>query len=132
MAVQTGLASQKSENEGLVVNIKAKRQYEIYVGRGSDWGNPFSHKQGTQARFVVATRADAIERYREHLWRRIRDEGAPLVHRLAQLNGKVLGCYCKPAACHGDVLVVAARWAARENERAVLDEIERVFGATGS
>ncbi|ASF45912.1 DUF4326 domain-containing protein [Methylovulum psychrotolerans] len=23
---------------------------------------------------------------------------------LLQLRGKVLGCHCKPAACHGDVL----------------------------
>ena len=28
-----------------------------------------------------------------------------LLDALHELKGKRLGCYCKPAACHGDVLV---------------------------
>jgi hypothetical protein len=27
-----------------------------------------------------------------------------LLRRIPSLNGKVLGCYCAPAACHGDML----------------------------
>ena len=28
-----------------------------------------------------------------------------LLSCLGELKGKVLGCFCKPKACHGDVLV---------------------------
>ncbi|MFC1766370.1 DUF4326 domain-containing protein, partial [Planctomycetota bacterium] len=28
-----------------------------------------------------------------------------LLKCLGELKGKVLGCFCKPLACHGDVLV---------------------------
>jgi hypothetical protein len=27
-----------------------------------------------------------------------------LMAALGEIRGKVLGCWCKPAACHGDVL----------------------------
>ncbi|PSR31594.1 MAG: hypothetical protein C7B46_16630, partial [Sulfobacillus benefaciens] len=47
-----------------VVHCK-KAPYDVYIGRPSKWGNPFSHKPGTQARFVVASRDAAIAAYRE-------------------------------------------------------------------
>jgi hypothetical protein len=28
-----------------------------------------------------------------------------LFSRLPELKGKILGCYCKPLPCHGDILV---------------------------
>lgn len=73
--------------------------FDIYIGRGSRWGNPFSHKDGTTALYVVKTRAEAIERY--EVWLK---SNAELLAALPELRGKVLGCYCKPLACHGDVL----------------------------
>lgn len=73
--------------------------FDVYIGRGSRWGNPFSHKEGTQALFVVKTRAQAIERYEEWILKQ-----PELLAALSELKGKVLGCYCKPLACHGDVL----------------------------
>jgi len=81
-----------------------KAQFDIYVGRPSAWGNPFSHRAGTLAKFRVATREEAIERYREWLL------GQPeLVERArSELRGKILGCWCKPLACHGDVLASVA------------------------
>lgn len=72
----------------------------VYIGRGSKWGNPFSHRTGTKARVVVATREEAVERY--EAWVRSRPD---LMNSLHELRGKTLVCFCKPAACHGDVLV---------------------------
>lgn len=75
-----------------VVNLR-KESYEIYIGRGGKWGNPFIiGKDGN--------RDDVIRKYYE--W--VINQPA-LLAALPELEGKVLGCYCKPAACHGDVLV---------------------------
>ena len=86
-----------------VVNRRT-HAFEVYIGRGSIWGNPFTHLSGpTQARFSVPTRADAIDAYRGWL-----AEQPELVAQIPTLRGKVLGCYCKPAACHGDILAELA------------------------
>lgn len=85
-----------------VVN-KYKEPYDIYIGRGSIWGNPFP---------ITATqnREKVIEKYKEHLWSQIQ-KGEVSLEALADLDGKRLGCFCKPKACHGDVLVEACKWA---------------------
>lgn len=100
---------------GRVVHVK-REEYDVYVGRPSRWGNPYSHKPGTSARYRVATVEEAIAAYRRHLWRQIRS-GAISLEELASLDGKTLGCWCAPGPCHAEVLVEAARWAARELER---------------
>ena len=82
----------------IVVHCK-KSAYDIYIGRPSKWGNPFSHRQGTQAKFVVATIEEAIQRYEEWLLQQ-----PQLMADIKELKGKVLGCWCKPGLCHGDVL----------------------------
>ena len=80
--------------------VHCKREpYDVYIGRPSKWGNPFSHKNGTLARFKVATREEAIQRYQD--W--ILDQ-PDLVEDLFELKDKTLGCWCKPQSCHGDVL----------------------------
>ncbi len=95
-----------------VVNVRDAATY-IYVGRGSAWGNRFSHRPSSHDVVRVATRTEAIERYRIELWQRIQTEGRPFIEQLAALHGQTLGCYCYPLPCHGDVLVRAAAWAAR-------------------
>lgn len=84
-----------------VVHCK-KESYDVYIGRPSKWGNPFSHKEGTGAKFKVNTRKEAIEAYEE--WITV-GEGNHLLNDLHELEGKILGCWCKPNACHGDVLI---------------------------
>lgn len=87
----------------------------VYIGRGSKWGNPFTSIQGrnTKASFVVATREEAIEKYREWLKNQIRS-GSITKSDLAELYGKDLVCFCAPKPCHGDVLEAAAAWAVKE------------------
>lgn len=78
--------------------------YDVLIGRGTDWGNPFSHLPRSSAQYRVATREEAIEKYRA--WLLAQPE---LVARArVELRGKVLGCYCAPLACHGDVLAEIA------------------------
>lgn len=75
--------------------------YQIYIGRGSKWGNPFSHLDKSKAEFRVGSRDQAIEKYREWIKTQPR-----LLKALPKLRGKTLGCYCAPdQRCHGDVLI---------------------------
>lgn len=76
-----------------VVNIKEMPLYDVYIGRGGRWGNPF--KIG-----VDGTREEVIEKYKVWILSQ-----PPLLNEISQLRGKVLGCWCKPKACHGDVIV---------------------------
>ena len=87
----------------------------VYIGRGSFWGNPFSHKEGTKAIWKCETREEAIYHYRHYLWSQI-TEGDVTKEMLLELDGKRLACYCKPNACHGDVLVKAIEWAKGETK----------------
>ena len=75
-----------------VVNVRTEK-YDVYIGRGSMYGNPF--KIG-----VHGNRAEVIARY--GAW--VRTQGQ-ILKSLKSLTGKRLGCYCKPQPCHGDVLV---------------------------
>jgi hypothetical protein len=79
-------------HETTVVHCK-RRPYDVYIGRGSVWGNPFViGKDGT--------RDEVIAKYRARIAQR-----PDLLAQLEELRGMVLGCWCKPLACHGDVLV---------------------------
>jgi hypothetical protein len=90
-------------NKTTVVNKHHKVPYDIYIGRGSIYGNPFSHMDNTKAQYKVSTRDEAIEKYRE--W--VVDQ-PEIMKSLHILKGKVLCCFCKPAKCHGDVLAELA------------------------
>ena len=76
-----------------VVNSRAE-DYDVYIGRGSKWGNPFviRNKSDTERDRVC----DAYE-----AWFKLQPE---LVNDLHELRGKTLGCFCKPKRCHGDFL----------------------------
>ena len=89
-----------------VVN-KYKEDYDIYIGRGSPWGNPY--KIGEDG-----TREEVIEKYRLYLWEQIKS-GKITKEQLITLQSKRLGCFCKPQACHGDIIVKAVEWAIKNN-----------------
>lgn len=65
-----------------------------YPPTASPFANPFKH----------GDRGTSITRYREHIKGLIASD--PHVRAAFEgLRGKCLGCWCKPAPCHGDVLV---------------------------
>jgi|TARA_R110000868_G_scaffold195851_1_gene441596 hypothetical protein len=87
-----------------VVHCK-KESYNVYIGRPSKWGNPFTHRPDgkTLAKYVVKDRDTAVNAYREWI---TNGDGKHLLDDLHELKGgKILGCWCKPQACHGDVLL---------------------------
>jgi len=75
-----------------IVHCK-KEPYDIYIGRPSKWGNPY--KIGRDG-----TRKECLEKYKEYVL-----SNAFLMGCLHELKNKTLGCWCKPKACHGDVLI---------------------------
>jgi len=85
-----------------VVHCK-KEKYDVYIGRPSKWGNPWSHKEGTTARYKTETREEAIEKY--VVWLSSQED---LLADLYELKDKTLGCWCHPKACHGHVLAELA------------------------
>lgn len=87
-----------------------RSSYDIYIGRPSIFGNPFSHQKGTQAEVMVATREEAVEKYRQWVNGEIQVKGLtpPTMEQIKELKGKTLGCWCAPQSCHGDVLALLA------------------------
>ena len=74
-----------------VVHCK-KDKFNVYIGRPSKWGNPFVvGKDGS--------REDVIKKY--GIWLKGQDH---LIKDIKELKGKILGCWCAPQACHGDIL----------------------------
>jgi len=83
-----------------VVNIKKGASYDVYIGRanrwlnldGSKWQNPFVMKN-------EGVREEVLKQYEDYIRQR-----PHLLNALKELDGKVLGCYCAPKKCHGDIL----------------------------
>jgi len=84
-------------NLGRVKHIREpKSSSDVYIGRGSKWGNPF--KIG-----VHGNREEVIAMYEEYLM-----SSDELLSSLSELKHKNLVCYCHPNACHGDILLELA------------------------
>lgn len=66
---------------------------DVYIGRGSIWGNPYViGKDGT--------REEVIQKYIDNF---------NLYDKVHLLKNKNLVCFCKPLPCHGDFLLKLAR-----------------------
>lgn len=78
-----------------VVN-RHKEPFDVYIGRGTKWGNPYKDMP----------RAQAIELHRVLFKQQIKD-GIITIDDLLELKGKRLGCSCHPKPCHGDIIARA-------------------------
>lgn len=85
-----------------VVNLR-KEPYDVYIGRagkGQDgyFGNPFRLMGDTDEE-----REAVLKSYEEWFYNRINHD-FEFLRRVLSLSGKTLGCFCKPKACHGDII----------------------------
>ena len=83
-----------------VVNIR-KETCDVYIGRagcGKDgyFGNPF-RLEATMAK------GSTLGRYRKYFYHRLSTD-KEFRKRIGNLQGKTLGCFCKPDPCHGDII----------------------------
>lgn len=83
------------KQSSLVVHCK-REAFDVYIGRPTDLGNPYEiGKHGT--------RDEVIEKYEVWLRKKLRNK--TFRAEFLKLKGKRLGCWCRPLACHGDVIV---------------------------
>ena len=92
---------------GMTVNVRLTDDYDVFVGRPRGGriklGNPYYIGRDGDRKTVIA---------KFESW--LRDQitaGQFTVGYIASLYGKVLGCYCAPHPCHGDVWLHYASWA---------------------
>ncbi len=86
-----------------VVNMSRGDIYDVYIGRPSKWGNPFTHLKEIAERdglILVPTRLEAVRRY--EAW--LQTQPGLLADIRAELKDKRLGCWCVPKSCHGSIL----------------------------
>lgn len=76
------------------------------VGEPGWLGNPYPKDE--------YGREICIEMFREDFEERI-EEDDEFREAVEDLQGEVLGCYCKPAACHGDVILEYIKEASMES-----------------
>jgi len=95
-----------------VVNIKhpssnvagSENFFTRYIGRGTKWGNNYRlGLDGSREVVIAKHKADFIENteLQEAVWN--------------ELAGQVLGCSCKPEACHGDTYVTYIKLRIKNN-----------------
>lgn len=86
-------------NAPRVVHCK-KEPFDVYIGRPSKWGNPFRVGE------YGMNRGDVIEAFKN--WLNAPGQAVLLEAAKTELRGKILGCWCAPKPCHGDVLLQVA------------------------
>lgn len=91
------VVERRSATGGRVVHCKRER-YDVYIGRPSPFGNPFPVPSKDYDR--DADPENILGRYEAYVRSR-----PDLMAALPGLRGKVLGCWCAPKRCHGDVLL---------------------------
>jgi hypothetical protein len=104
-----------------LVNKHRESNYDISIGRGSKWGNYFTHLalDQTSAKYQVETREQALKEYSYSL---LMNED--LLADIPELIDHTLGCSCLPDLCHGQPLVnLSNAFKAYKNstERFILD-----------
>jgi hypothetical protein len=78
-----------------VVNIQNTR-CEIYIGRGSPFGNPYViGKHGDRTEVLRKFRIYFNDRLiKDPVWKA----------KVEKLKGRVMGCFCAPLPCHGHII----------------------------
>ena len=102
---ERGLRECLEQGQAIVVTMRARHTRLVAwarrtgcfvrIDRRSSWGNP--HRIGRDG-----GRDAVIARYRNDI------ETSDLTARVGELRGRALGCWCAPAACHGNGLAELA------------------------
>jgi len=84
------------EYKGKIVHCR-RQKYDVYVGRPSNFGNPFEIGKG-------GTREEVIEKFKIYFMGRLhKDE--QFKRAVNKLKGKVLACWCYPKDCHARIII---------------------------
>ncbi len=91
----------------MVFNKHKQDKFDVYIGRGSEFGNPFEMSEKMKRMQVIAAYTHYILKDKQ------------LLKKMLSLKGKTLGCYCAPQLCHGDMIV----WMIENVYNEILQEI---------
>jgi protein gp37 len=80
-------------DDARLIEWAEERGLYVRIDRKGEWGNPYEVGRD-------GSRDEVIGSYEVHLAKK-----PSLGQRLGELRGKVLGCWCYPERCHGDVLI---------------------------
>ena len=113
-----------------IVNLR-KERFDLYIGRRrtgahNKWANPYP----INAR---RTRKQAIMEYERHLIAQI-GSGEVTREELADLHrqGTVVGCFCAPQPCHGEVIALYAAAASECGRTGLFEDTWPMFLAERS
>lgn len=89
-----------------------KESNDIYIGRGSILGNPYTHfdLDKTKAEFQCKSREESISSYEKYIISKIESKDPEIckelnrIYFLALYQDVNLVCFCKPKSCHGDII----------------------------
>lgn len=89
-----------------LVSLKSGLKYDICICRPSKFGNPFTHKVNTIAKFKVKSRKEAVSSFEVYFYNNLELQEAAR----KELQGKVIACACddkfiKEGLCHGTIYV---------------------------
>jgi hypothetical protein len=86
------VVANQRQDEALIEWAKATGRF-TRIDRGTPWGNPFVAPADGDRKTVLG-------RFKAEVFPR-------LVPQLPSLRGRVLGCWCHPAPCHGHLIAEA-------------------------
>lgn len=81
----------------LVVNKDRGDKFDVYIGRGTIWGNPYQIG-------VDGDRDEVIRKYKYDFDKGFLKPFDNIDKNISQIKGKIIACHCKPYACHGDII----------------------------
>ena len=75
--------------------------YDVLITRTTIFGNPYSHKEGTLAKYKVNSKRESVEKFREYF-----KNNKELQESCKILKGRRIACQCPAGSyCHGDVYI---------------------------
>lgn len=105
--------------ENTIVVNRHFEHYDIYIGRGTKWGNPFILG-------VHGNKQEVINLYKQYA-----KNNPEIYDNLEELKGKRLGCSCKPSICHGDVLIELLKEKSMKIYNKIIIGIDESYTRTG-
>lgn len=93
-----------------VINIHSDQHYDAYIGRKGHGHDGYFGNQHPIGQCAICgvnhNRYESILAFEKDFLLRVKHD--PIFKKkVLELSGKILGCFCKPKECHGDII---AHW----------------------
>jgi len=100
-----------------VTVVNMDKSFDIYIGRRMHIGYGFLEQSKYHNPFKIGKDGDREEVLEKFIVYWYAPEQSLLRQdALKELPGKRLGCWCKPASCHGDIISRYVEWKLKEKD----------------